>query len=375
MNRGLRKELAVLMGLAALVSLPRRKKTLSLGLIAGSAALALIKTKADSFTGQSVVITGGSRGLGLALALEFVKEGALVAILARDTEELERAHKQILGTYPDAHVLAIPCDVTKPTDVEAAFQKVSKQFGSLDVLINNAGSISVGPYDQMRAQDFAAQLELHFYGAMSSINQALPYLRQSIGKRIVNIISMGGRVAVPHMLPYDVSKFALAALSQGLNAELAVQGISVTSVFPALMRTGSPIQAVFKGDHEKEFAWFQSADVLPGFSSSAEDVARKIMESARHRDAELVPSLPGKLRGVVASLFPELAATALKVMASVLPSGGTAEYKTGAQSRALFDKSMLTMPFRKASHDAEDQLNQAAKFDPEFNLGLKKNLH
>jgi short-subunit dehydrogenase len=376
MNRGLKNELTCLLGLAGLLALPRRDRKLGLGLLAAAGALALYRSTQDSFTGQSAVITGGSRGLGLALALELVKEGALVAILARDAEELENAHRQILGTYPDARVLPIVCDITQPHEIETALQKTHRQFGGIDLLINNAGSITVGPYDQMVEEDFAAQLELHLYAVMNAVNMARPYLIRGLGRRIVNICSMGGKVAVPHMLPYDVSKFALSGYSQGLNAELAAEGISVTTVYPALMRTGSAIQAVFKGDHQKEYAWFQSADVFPLLSASAEDIAAKVIESARHRDAELVPSIPGRIRNVGAAIFPELAAAALRLVARLMPKNvGSGEYKTGAASNHLFENSVWSLPLRGAERKVEEELNQKAKFDAEFNMGLKKNMH
>jgi NAD(P)-dependent dehydrogenase (short-subunit alcohol dehydrogenase family) len=183
---------------------------------------------------------------------------------------------------------------------------------------------------------------------------------------------MGGRVAVPHMLPYDASKFALAGFSQGLMAELAGEGISVTTIFPALMRTGSPIQAVFKGDHEKEFAWFQAADVLPGFSLAADQAAEKIVAAARPRDSELIPSLPGKARMVAAAFMPETFAGLMALLARMMPEGKSKVAKTGAESRGLFDEKNLLSPFRGRAHEAEKQWNQEPAYDAAFALGQKK---
>lgn len=372
MNRALKSELAFICGALAVLGLVKKNKVPSFALAATAGALWLSNPRQDSFVGQSVVITGGSRGLGLALALELAKEGALVAILARDEAELERARGIVLSAYPDAHIMAISCDVTVPSAVEAALKKVNTHYGSIDMVINNAGAITVGPYAGMTKADFEAQMELHFYAVMSMTNLALPYLRKSQGRRIVNICSLGGRVAVPHMLPYDVSKSALSGYSMGLNSELAADGISVTTVYPALMKTGSPIQAVFKGDHEKEFAWFAAADNMPWLSANAGEMAARIVNSARDRDTELVPSLLGKVRLVAGSVFPELVSAFMKGLARLMPKGTSTAYKTGAQSRELFDRSLLTAALKERSSSIEAELNQSAKYDAEFNMGLKK---
>jgi short-subunit dehydrogenase len=243
-------------------------------------------------------------------------------------------------------------------------------MGGIDLLINNAGALTVGPYSEMTEEDFEAQMELHFYAVMSAVNLALPYLRQSPGRRIVNICSMGGRVAVPHMLPYDVSKFALSGYSQGITSELAAEGISVTTVYPALLRTGSAIQAVFKGDHEKEFAWFAAADALPGLSADPTAVARKILRSALSRETELTPSFPGRFRNFAASLFPEIVAAVMKGIAVLMPTGSSKEPKTGAQSRALLDESPLGEFLLSTTLQAETDFNQRPKADARFNMGL-----
>lgn len=379
MNKGLRNELLVLSALGAFLTLglnrgrnnDRGHKHLGLALAAAAGTLFFTRKKPDSFENQSVVITGGSRGLGLALAQELILENAQVTLLARDSEELDRAKNQILKLSPHAQILTLVCDVTDLDGVKAALGTVKDHFGSVDMLINNAGSIMVGPYDKMNRKDFEAQLELHLYGVMNTVNEALPYLRKGIGRRIVNICSMGGKVAVPHMLPYDVSKFALSGYSQGLMAELAKEKISVTTVYPALMRTGSPIQAVFKGQQEKEFAWFAAADVFPGISSDASVIAKKIIASARDRRTQLIPSIPAKLRVLVSSIFPETVNALMRVLAGTMPVGGSKIRKTGYESNDFFERSPWTALLRKASRKAEDKYNQAPKDDADYNLGLK----
>src|SRR5204863_5194639 len=115
----------------------------------------------------------------------------------------------------------------------------------------------------------------------------LPAMRRQGEGRIVNISSIGGKIAVPHLLPYDASKFALTGFSEGLRAELLKDGIYVTTVCPGLMRTGSPRNADFKGQHEAEYAWFSIGDSLPGMSMSAEAAAERIVTAFRQGEAEV----------------------------------------------------------------------------------------
>jgi NAD(P)-dependent dehydrogenase (short-subunit alcohol dehydrogenase family) len=143
----------------------------------------------------------------------------------------------------------MPCDVREQADVDRAIASAADRFGAVDVLVNNAGIIQVGPMAHMTLADYEDAMRTHFWGPLFAVRAALPHMRRQGGGRIVNISSIGGRLAVPHMLPYSASKFALAGLSDGLRAELAHQKIAVTTVIPGLMRTGSPVNALFKGRH------------------------------------------------------------------------------------------------------------------------------
>jgi NAD(P)-dependent dehydrogenase (short-subunit alcohol dehydrogenase family) len=317
-----------------------------------------------------VLITGGSRGLGLALALEFAREKAKVAILARSAKELDRASAQIQKAVPGADLLVYSCDVTDADALGRTIEEAAQAQGGLDVLVNNAGAITIGPFDSMEREDFKAQMDLHFFAVLNACKLALPHLRRRGGARIVNICSMGGKMAVPHMLPYDSSKFALAGFSQGLRAELAGEGISVTTIYPAVMRTGSPIQAVFKGDHEKEFAWFASTDVMPGLSLAADKAARAIVGAARARATELVPSIPAKAGDVFAAIFPEIFSALMALVAGRLPKGESNSHRTGADSRRLFDRSVFFWPLRLRARKAESAWNQKPGHDGRRNMGL-----
>lgn len=369
MNKSAKKELLFLLGVGAISSYFLNKKKLSFSLGLGAAALAVSNLKKPySFENKVVMITGGSRGLGLALAKRFAKEGAKICLIARDREELERAEELLQTVARLDSILLCECDVTDLQQLTAAFERTLGRWGDLDVLINNAGSILVGPFESMTIEDFEAQMKLHLYANIQATQKVLPLFRKKRDGRIINICSMGGKVAIPHMLPYDSSKFALAGFSQGITAEFAKENIAVTTVFPTVMRTGSPIQAVFKGDSRKEFEWFANVDVFPGFSLGADQAAAKIVEASRERQSELIPSFAGRFRMFVGTIFPELMLFGMGLLNRLLPSGKSLMYRTGAQ--CLTEKTYLTDGLKKSAEKAEEDWNQEQKNDPEFNLGL-----
>src|SRR5205085_11782954 len=135
-------------------------------------------------------------------------------------------------------------------------------------------------------------MKVHFWAPLHTTLAALPEMRQRRDGRIVNISSIGGKVSVPHLLPYSASKFALTGWSEGLRSELLKDGIYVTTVCPGLMRTGSPRNALFKGKNEAEYAWFSISDALPIVSMSAKRAAQQIVDAAARGAAEVVLSRP-----------------------------------------------------------------------------------
>jgi NAD(P)-dependent dehydrogenase (short-subunit alcohol dehydrogenase family) len=175
-------------------------------------------------------VVGGFRGLGLELARELGRRGARVAICARERETLERARQDLDGR--GVETLALPCDVTDQAGTAATVQAVHAHWGRLDVLVNNAGVIQVGPITTMTLDDFRHALAVNFWGALHGTWAALPLMRAQGGGRIVNIVSIGGKISAPHLAPYTTSKFALAGWSEALHVELAAEGIRVTTVYP-----------------------------------------------------------------------------------------------------------------------------------------------
>lgn len=297
-----------------------RKKALlaAAGLGVGLAARQWYRRQREAnLKNQAVLITGGSRGLGLALAHEFARAGCRLAICALDNTELERARLTL--EKQGATVLTVQCDVSDQTQVNAMIETVSGHYGGLDILVNNAGIITAGPLENMELQDFEEAMQVMFWGTVYASLAVLPQMRQRRSGRIVNISSIGGKVAVPHLLPYSSAKFAIVGFSSGLRAEVAKDGINVTTVCPGLMRTGSYVNINVKGQHEKEFALFSLLDNLPGSSISVESAARQIVQATQRGAAEIVLSIPAKLQAFANGVFPGVIANALGLVSRFLP--------------------------------------------------------
>ena len=292
--------------------------------------------------GKTVLITGGSRGLGLVLAREFAAQGAGVGICARDRDELERARADLAAR--GAKVYAFPCDVTDRAQVREMVEVFTRRFGRIDVLVNNAGVIQVGPVEVMTLEDYEQAMAVHFWGPLYTTLAVLPQMRERGEGRVVNISSIGGKISVPHLVPYSASKFALAGLSEGMRAELEKDGVVVTTVYPGLMRTGSPRNATFKGQHRAEYAWFAISDALPVTSIQAERAARQIVAATRRGQAELVITTQALLAVKFRQLFPEATADMLALAARLLPAPGGIGRKRakGKDSESSLAPSVLT---------------------------------
>lgn len=281
-----------------------------------------------------VLITGGSRGLGLAMAKDFGSRGARLAICARDMGELENA-RNLLGKEGISATTFV-CDVTKKSEIESLVEQVIGQFGRIDVLVNNAGLIKVAPLESLEFADFDDAMNLMFWAPFHLTMTVLPHMRKLSSANIVNIASIGGRVSVPHLLPYSCAKFALVGFSNGLAAELQSHNIDVLTVCPGLMRTGSYLHAEFKGKVENEFGWFSLLGNLPGFSVAADYAAKQIREATEGRKHNCTISLPAKILIGIDSLMPELTQTLFGKVSSLLPGPGTKSSVPGEAVNSRF---------------------------------------
>lgn len=320
-------------------SLPR---ALALGTVVGLALYAWRnRHRPVSFDGQVVVITGGSRGLGLELARQWCSEGARVAICARTPRDVERAVEE-LSQYGEAMGLA--CDVTQAQQVSEFVAAVQGRWGQIDVLVNNAGVIQVGPFDSLDHNDYEQALATHLWGPLLMTEAVLPLMRRQGSGRIVNIASIGGRVSMPHMLSYCASKFALVGWSEGLTAELRPDNIRVTTVTPGLMRTGSPRNATFKGRHREEYAWFSVSASLPLLATPSGLAAERIIAGCRRGEATVMVSGFSVLASLSHGICPGLVTRIMGVVNVWLPgdgANGKHAFK-GYESESTYSPSWLT---------------------------------
>jgi NAD(P)-dependent dehydrogenase (short-subunit alcohol dehydrogenase family) len=283
------------------------------------------------------------------MAREFASEGARIAICARNADELGRAQADLVRH--GAEVFSLTCDVTDREQVQRMIQTVSEHFGGIDVLVNNAGVIQVGPVEVMTLEDYEEAMRVHFWGPLFTSLAVLPQMRARREGRIVNITSIGGKISVPHLVPYSASKFALVGLSEGLRSELAKDGIAVTTVCPGLMRTGSPRNATFKGQHRAEYAWFSISDALPITSMQAERAASQIVRACKRGEAEIVLSIQAQLAVRFHGLFPGLTQDLLGLVNRLLPApGGIGQRRAkGKESTSELSPSWLTALNEKAA--------------------------
>jgi NAD(P)-dependent dehydrogenase (short-subunit alcohol dehydrogenase family) len=319
------------------------------GLAIGSlgAKYAMRQSRHFEWRGKRVLLTGGSRGLGLVLARKLIAQGARLAICSRTAKDLEIAHNELaslLATVPAGQVASATCDVGDPQQVSKFVRQVVQEFGGVDVAINAAGIIEVGPWESMTKDDFEECMSTNCWGALNTARAVFPFMKQQGWGRILNVASFGGQVPFPHLAPYNVSKFALVGLSTSLRAEFAKDNILVVTVCPGLMRTGSPRNATFKGQNRKEYAWFSISDSLPVLSLDAEDAADRILRACQ--DGDPLVEIPGVLAPLLlaARWAPNWTIELLAVVNRLLPAmGGIGQQQAkGYESESKLTRSPLT---------------------------------
>ena len=322
------------------------RRLVALGAAAFAAEKVVKRATALDLRGKRAVVTGGSRGLGFALAQELRAQGARVAICARGEEQLLRARAK-LGD----DVTAIPCDVSDREQVDAFVDEV----GPVDILINNAGVIAVGPLRTQTLDDFREMLDIQFWGLAHTTFAVLPSMIERGAGRIANVTSIGGKVSVPWLLPYSTAKFAAVGFSEGLRAELAGTGVKVTTVVPGLMRTGSFLAAYFKGDRAAlEYSLFAPLSATPATTVSAERAARRIVAAMRRGDPEITLGLHAKLAARANGIAPGAVQAALSLVARALPEVHGTERVRGSE----LDSPVDDLPVTALGRRAAERLNQ-----------------
>ena len=270
--------------------------------------------------GRTVLITGGVRGLGLLLAREFGRRGARLVVVSRTPSDIARAEEELRASGYDVSGECV--DVRDPRAVADLVRLVVGRTGHLDVLVNNAGVIQAAPFEDAQLEDFQESLDTHFWGPLYLTREALPYLRAARGgARILNISSFGGRVGVPHLAAYSAGKFALVGLSETLRAELRKDGVLVTTATPGLMRTGSHVKILTRGQHEKEALWFGAGITTPLTSMSGERAAKKLVDACVNGRAHVTPVTQFRVAEIGNVVAPELSAAVKSVIAGTLLPG------------------------------------------------------
>lgn len=305
-----------------------------------------------------VVITGGSRGLGLALAEEFAALGARLVIAARDAEELNRAKVLLAQKAPGAEdrILTVQADLRNAEQAKQLIERATEHFGRVDILVNNAGVMTVGPVEHQTVDTFHDAMYANFFSGVYCALAALPQMQARRSGMIVNIASIGGKVAVPHMLAYTASKFAAVGFSQGLHAELRSKGVHVLTVCPGLMRTGSHLNASFAGDAPREYRWFSLLATTPGISVSARHAARRIVRAILWRETEVAISPQAAIAARLAQAVPSLTTRAMGATNRMLPKpAGTSEIRKGSDAREH-----ELQPASRLSRRAAQRYNQSA---------------
>ena len=294
------------------------------GAVSGVAVVRRLLRREADLSGNVVLITG-ARGLALLLAQEFIRQGCRVVLCARDREELQRAQAGLFAY--GAEVLTVVCDVSDQEQVQNLVREARERFGRIDILVNNAGIMDVGDLSAQTLETFEQALDVMFWGVLYPTLELLPQMRARRSGRIVNITSIGGKAPVPHLLPYVAAKFAATGFSESLRAELAGTGVTVTTIVPGLMRTGSYLNAYFHGQRDKEFAWFALGASLPLISMDAQRAARQIVQATRHGEAERTLSLPAQLLARMHGLAPGFTTDLMGLMGRILQPSGVPAHK------------------------------------------------
>ena len=288
-----------------------------MGLAAGGAWALARRLQRVRLAGKVALVTGGSRGLGLVLARELGLRGMRVVLVARDEEELERARASLEAERIDA--TALPCDVTDEEGIATLVADVEENVGPIELLVNNAGIIQVGPAEAMRLDDYRRAMDVMFWGALNTADAVLPRMRARRRGTVVNVTSIGAAVGVPHLAPYDAAKFALRGWSEALGAEEARNGVSVLTIVPGLMRTGSFGHALVKGQRYAEASLFSLSASLPLLTVSAEHAARRIVRAVENGERHVVIGVPAKLLRLGHALFPGAIVRGMGLLNRLLP--------------------------------------------------------
>ena len=238
---------------------------------------------------STVLITGASQGIGKATALLFARQGYDLVLAARQPERLEAIASEVRSLGRNA--LAVPTDVRDPEQVNTLVEKTLEYYGTLDVLINNAGIYLLGSVEAFSLNDWHQAIDTNFWGYVHTIHALLPHFLERGKGTIVNVSSIAGKVPIPYQVPYTASKYAVTGLTQSLHAELEPKGIKVCGVYPNFISTDLMERAIFRGKDEED-AQAREDLVRKGLSvpiiEKPDDVAQAIWDAVKHQKSDVM---------------------------------------------------------------------------------------
>lgn len=323
---------------------------LSIGLLGSKLINRAINS--SSLKGKVVLITGGTTGLGFALLMHLLNEGCRVAICARTEENLDEISKN----FPQVHT--IRCDVSKKDEVTVLVRDVINQFGDIDIVINNAGVIMVGPMESFTYKEYESAMDIMYWGIVNTTLAVLPHMKEKKSGQIVNITSVGGKVSIPHLLPYSAAKFAAVGYSEGITAELRRHNIFVSTIIPGLMRTGSYDNALFQKDNKNLFKIFAMSSTDPLITVSADTAARRTIRAIKDKKAVKVIGVPTQLLIELHHFFPNTMAKLFFLTSEVLPGfEDEKEFERGRNIRLSHEDSEVPI-FREIGAYARAQFQE-----------------
>lgn len=235
------------------------------------------------YKGKTAIVTGGTKGIGRAIAEALAAEGMNVCVGARDVDEVKQTVRELEGS--GASATGAVCDVRVSEEVEALVAHAVEEFGGVDVLVNNAGIGLFKPVEETAPEEFREVLETNLFGVFYGCRAAIPEMKKRGGGYIINISSLAGANPHPRMAAYNASKFALNGFSEALMQEVRHDRIKVSYVMPGSVNTE------FGGDTvSEERAW----------QLQPEDIARVVVDLLHHDErslpsrVEIRPSMPPK---------------------------------------------------------------------------------
>lgn len=237
----------------------------------------------------TVLITGASQGIGKATALLFARKGYDLILAARRAEILTDVEQEVQALGRKA--LSIPTDVRDAEQVKILVNKALARYGTIDVLINNAGIYISGPAEKFSLEDWHQAIDTNLWGYIHTIQALLPHFLEQRSGTIVNLSSIGGKVPVPYLVPYCTSKFAVTGLTEALHSELKPKGIHVCGIYPSVIKSSLMERAIFRGkDDQDAQARREQLDLVISTPvvEKPEDVAKAIWDAVKNQRSEVL---------------------------------------------------------------------------------------